>query len=135
MAAGRWAAALPAAQDRVASVGFCWGGGTSFALATAWPELRGAVVYYGTSPDSTALADVRARVLGLYAGDDARVLATVPPAQRVMRELRKPYEVHVYAGAGHGFARDQAGRNGANARAIAQAWPRTVAFLRQVLGR
>jgi len=135
MAAGRWAAALPAAKDRIASVGFCWGGSTSFALATVWPELKGAVVFYGTSPDSAALANVRARVLGLYAGDDARVLATVPAAQRVMQGLRKPYEVHTYAGAGHGFARDQAGRDGANARAIAQAWPRAIAFLRQTLGR
>jgi len=135
MAAGRYAAALPAARDRIASVGFCWGGSTSFALASVWPDLKAAVVYYGTSPDSAALANVRARVLGLYAGDDARVLATVPGAQREMGRLRKPYEVHTYAGAGHGFARDQAGRDGANARAIAQAWPRTIAFLRQALGR
>lgn len=134
MAAGRYAAALPAANGRIASVGFCWGGSTSYALATVWPELRGAVVYYGTSPDSAALANVRARVLGLYAGDDARVLATVPPAQATMQALRKPYEVHTYEGAGHGFARDQAGREGANARAIAQAWPRTLSFLREVFG-
>jgi carboxymethylenebutenolidase len=135
MAAGRYAAALPAAQDRIASVGFCWGGSTSFALATVWPELRGAVVYYGTSPDSAALANVRARVLGLYAGDDARVGATVPGAQREMQRLGKPFEVHSYEGAGHGYLRDQAGREGANARATAQAWPRTIAFLREVLGR
>ena len=135
MAAGRYAAALPAARDAIASVGFCWGGSTSFALATVWPDLRGAVVYYGTSPDSAALAAVRARVLGLYAGDDARVLATVPAAQATMQRLGKPYEIHTYDGAGHGFARDQSGRDGANARAIAQAWPRTIAFLREVLGR
>ncbi len=135
MAAGRYAAALPAARDRIASVGFCWGGTTSFALATVWPELKGAVVYYGTSPDSAALANVRAKVLGLYGGDDARVGATVPGAEREMRRLGKPFEVHSYDGAGHGFLRDQAGRDGANARAAAQAWPRTIAFLREVLGR
>lgn len=135
MAAGRYAAALPAAKDRIAVVGFCWGGSTSFALATVWPDLKGAVVYYGTSPDSAALANVRARVLGLYGGDDARVGATVPGAQREMQRLRKPFEVHSYAGAGHGFLRDQVGRDGANARASAQAWPRTIAFLREVLGR
>lgn len=135
MAAGRYAAALPAARDRIASVGFCWGGSTSFALATAWPDLAAAVVFYGTSPDSAALANVRARVLGLYGGDDARVGATVPGAEREMRRLGKPFELHTYEGAGHGFARDQAGRDGANARALAQAWPRTIAFLREVLGR
>ena len=35
-----------------------------------------------SSPDSAALGNVRARVLGLYAGEDARVDATVPGAQR-----------------------------------------------------
>jgi carboxymethylenebutenolidase len=135
MAAGRYAAALPAARDRIASVGFCWGGSTSFALATVWPELRGAVVYYGTSPAREALAGVRARVLGLYGGDDGRVDATVPDAQEEMRRLGKPYEVHTYEGAGHGFLRQQDGRDGANLRASRAAWPRTVAFLRDVLGR
>lgn len=136
MAAGRYGAALPAArQGRVGSVGFCWGGSASFALATAWPELRAAVVYYGTSPDSASLANVRAPVLGLYAGDDARVNTTVPPAQAEMRRLGKRYEVATYEGAGHGFLRQQDGREGANLRASAAAWPRTVAFFREVLGR
>ena len=45
------------------------------------------------------------------------------------------YEVATYEGAGHGFLRDQAGREGANGRAAAQAWPRTIAFFREVLGR
>ena len=135
MAAGRYAAALPAARDRIASVGFCWGGSTSYALATAWPELRGAVVYYGTSPAREALTNVGARVLGLYAGDDARVNATVPDAVEEMRRLGKPYEVNTYDGAGHGFLRQQDGRDGANLRAARAAWPRTVAFLRDVLGR
>jgi carboxymethylenebutenolidase len=135
MAAGRYAAALPAARDRIASVGFCWGGSTSYALATAWPELRGAVVYYGTSPSREALANVGARVLGLYAGDDARVNATVPDAREEMRRLGKAYEVNTYEGAGHGFLRQQDGREGANLRAARAAWPRTIAFLRDVLGR
>jgi carboxymethylenebutenolidase len=135
MAAGRYAAALPAARDRIAVVGFCWGGSTSFALATVWPELRGAVVYYGTSPAREALANVRAGVLGLYAGDDARVDATVPDAQAEMRRLGKPFEVNTYEGAGHGFLRQQDGREGANLRAARAAWPRTLAFLRDALGR
>ena len=50
-----------------------------------------------------------------------------------MKELA--YDVHTYEGAGHGFLRDQAGREGANGRAAAQAWPRTIAFFREVLGR
>jgi dienelactone hydrolase len=50
-----------------------------------------------------------------------------------MSKLGKSYEPHVFEGAGHGFLRDQAGRNGANLRAAQTAWPRTVAFLSDAL--
>jgi dienelactone hydrolase len=39
----------------------------------------------------------------------------------------------VYDGAGHGFLRDQNGRDGSNMKATQQAWPATVAFLRERL--
>lgn len=134
-AAALYATALPAARNAVGSIGFCWGGSQSFAFATTLPSLRGAVVYYGASPAADALPRVGAVVLGLYGGDDARVNATVEPARREMARLGKRYEVETYDGAGHGFLRDQAGRDGANRRAAERAWPRTVAFLRRVLGR
>lgn len=133
-AAARFATALPAATDRYAVIGFCWGGRTSFAYATHQPALGAAVVYYGGSPDTAALANVRAPVLGLYGGDDARVNATVPAAEREMQRLGKRYVVQTYDGAGHGFLRAQGGREGANLRASQQAWPATVAFLKEALG-
>src|SRR5207245_4232634 len=110
---------LPSANGKVATIGFCWGGGRSFAYAAAQPALDAAVVYYGTSPENAALAAVHAPVLGLYAGDDARVDATVPPAETEMKRLGKSYETHTYDGAGHGFLRAQTGRDGANAMATA----------------
>jgi carboxymethylenebutenolidase len=134
-AAARYGRSLPAASGAVGTVGFCWGGGVSFTMAYALEGIRGAVVYYGTSPDSAALAGVRAPVLGLYAGEDAHVGATVPPAQAVMQRLGKRYEVATFDGAGHGFLRQLAGQNGANQRAAEQAWPRTIAFFRETLGR
>jgi carboxymethylenebutenolidase len=134
IATARHGMALPAALPRVATIGYCWGGSASFALATAWPDLGAAVVYYGSSPADSLLGAIRAPVLGLYAGDDARVNATVPPAQAAMQRLGKRYEVETYEGAGHGFLRQQAGRDGANLRATQQAWPRMVAFLRETLG-
>ena len=72
-------------------------------------------------------------MLGHYGGDDERVDATVPPAQAEMKKLGKSFEVHTYDGAGHGFLRDQSGRDGANLKATQQAWPRTVAFLKEKL--
>jgi carboxymethylenebutenolidase len=128
-----FAVKLPAANGKSASLGFCWGGERSFAYATAQPALRGAVVYYGVSPEAADLARIKAPVLGLYGSDDERVNATVGPAEAEMKKLGKTYEVHTYEGAGHGFLRAQSGRDGANLKATQQAWPRTIAFLRQVL--
>jgi carboxymethylenebutenolidase len=132
-AAAAYAAGLPAATSAVGVVGFCWGGSTSFRMATEWPELDAAVVYYGSSPADEALHAVEAPVLGLYGGNDARVNATIPPAQATMEALGKSFEVQVYEGAGHGFLRQQDGQEGANLEASRQAWPRTIAFFREHL--
>ena len=136
-AVGRYGMSLPAAEQRYGIVGFCWGGGVSFAHAVWSPAgLGGAVVYYGTSPSPLgSLSAVRVPVLGLYAGDDARVGATVPPADSAMRALGKSFEPHTFAGAGHGFLRQQSGKDGANLSATRQAWPLTIAFFRRTLGR
>ena len=128
-----WAIKLPAANGKSATIGFCWGGGTSFDYAAAQPGLNAAVVYYGVSPAAADLAKVKAAVLGLYGGDDARVDATIPPAEAEMKRLGKIYEPHIYEGAGHGFLRAQADRDGANLKATRQAWPRTIAFLKDRL--
>lgn len=132
-AASLYGKGLPAAKERIATIGFCWGGARSFQYATAQSDLGAAVVYYGTSPDSDALGAIRAPVLGLYGGDDARVNATVGPAEEKMKELGKTYVTHTYPGAGHGFLRAQDGRDGANLAASKKAWPATIEHLKKYL--
>jgi carboxymethylenebutenolidase len=134
-AVGRYGMALPAALPRYGVVGFCWGGGTSFAHAVASPEhLDAAIVYYGTSPATAQLVNVKAPVLGLYGGNDARVDATIPPADSAMKAMQKVFEPHIFPGAGHGFLRAQHDSTGANGRATAEAWPLTIGWLRKYLG-
>ncbi|HET9024467.1 MAG TPA: dienelactone hydrolase family protein [Burkholderiaceae bacterium] len=135
-AVGQYGMSLPAAERRYGTVGFCWGGSTSFMHAVMSPPgLGAAVVYYGGSPADSLLASVKVPVLGLYGGEDARVGATVPPAVAAMRALGKTFEPHTFAGAGHGFLRQQEGAGGANLSASRQAWPATLAFFRTHLGR
>jgi carboxymethylenebutenolidase len=128
-----WAAKEPAGNGHLATVGFCWGGGVSFASAARRPGLKAAVVYYGVSPDSAMLQEVAAPVLGLYGGDDARVTSTVPAARKALAARHMHYEVHVFEGAGHGFLRQQGDRDGANRNATRQAWPLTLKFLKRHL--
>jgi len=129
-----YALTIPAASGEIGVVGYCWGGSASFNYAVHQPELGAAVVYYGTSPaDASAYRSISAPVLGLYGEDDQRVNATIPTARDAMSPLGKTYEVEIYLGAGHGFLRAQADREGANRRATEQAWPRTIAFFRRHL--
>lgn len=128
-----YAVKLPAANGKSASIGFCWGGSRSFHYASVQPELNAAVVFYGASPDAKDFATVKAPVLGLYGGDDARVNATIEPASAEMKRLGRSYEVEIYEGAGHGFLRAQGGRE-ANWKATQKAWPRMLEFLRKHTG-
>ena len=122
---------LPASNGKTATIGFCWGGARSFDYATKQPGLSAAVVYYGTSPSDDALKNVTAPVLGHYGSDDARVNKTIEPAQAAMKAAGKTYIPHIYEGAGHGFLRQQDGKDGANLKAAQQAWPETVKFIRE----
>lgn len=136
-AVARYGMALPAAVPRYGIVGFCWGGGVSFAHAVHSPSLGASVVYYGTSPSTDRLASVRAPVLGLYGENDARVNTTIPPADSALRAQGKTYAHQIFPGAGHGFLRAQDGPQtapGANLAATKEAWPRTIAWFRKYLG-
>jgi carboxymethylenebutenolidase len=128
-----FALALPSASDKCAVIGFCWGGGVSFAYAAHQPSLSAAVVFYGTPPNKAAMSGVACPVLGLYGKDDGRISLTVPATIQAMSELKKDYQPHIYTGAGHGFLRQQSARNGANLAASQQGWAETIAFLQKNL--
>lgn len=128
-----YALKLPSANGKTATIGFCWGGARSFAYASAQTGLNAAAVYYGSAPEIKDLASIKAPVLGLYGSDDARVNATIDTTRAEMKKLGKVYDVNIYEGAGHGFLRNQTGREGANLKATQQAWPKTVEFLQKNL--
>ena len=134
-AAARYAMAFPSAEKKYGVLGFCWGGGVAFEHAVHAPTLGAAVLYYGTSPKTETLSSVKAPILGLYGGEDARVVMTIPPADSALHAQGKTFKHTVYDGATHGFLRDQGGAAGANLRATQQAWPATLAWLHEYLGR
>ncbi len=77
-AAADYALKFPAANGKLAVIGFCWGGGQSFLFATERKNLSAAFVFYGPPPPNESLAGITAPVYGFYAGNDARISATVP---------------------------------------------------------
>ena len=100
-----YAKKLPASNGKLAVVGFCWGGGKSFAFATHRKDLNAAFVFYGPGPDTKELAKITAPVYAFYAGNDSRIGATVPATTEAMKAAGKKYEPVSYEGAGHGFMR------------------------------
>jgi carboxymethylenebutenolidase len=89
----------------VGIIGFCWGGGQSFRYATNSPELKAFVVCYGPAPNAADMPKIRAKGLGVYAENDARINAGLPDAAAAMRAAGKAYPYAVYPGVGHGFLR------------------------------
>lgn len=98
-----YAKKLPAANGKIAVAGFCWGGGQSFRFATNRKDLSAAFVFYGPPPKD--VSPITAPVYGFYAGEDARIDATIPDTQEAMKKAGKKYDPVTYAGAGHGFMR------------------------------
>ena len=104
-AAADYGKKLPAANGKLAVAGFCWGGGKTFAFATHRADLSASFVFYGPPPPAADMAKINAPVYGFYAGNDARISATIPQATSDMRASGKKYDPVTYDGAGHGFMR------------------------------
>lgn len=129
-AAADYARSIPAANGKIAVVGFCWGGGKSFAFAAHRKDLSAAFVFYGPAPAD--VTPITAPVYGFYGGNDARISATVPAAVAAMKAAGKRYEPVIYDGAGHGFMRtgeDPTNAVPANKSARAQGFARLVSLL------
>jgi carboxymethylenebutenolidase len=126
---------LPAANGTLAVVGFCWGGGKSFAFAAHRHDLAAAFVFYGPAPAD--VSSVTAPVYGFYAGNDARIDATVPGTADAMKAAGKTYDPVTYDGAGHGFMRageDPTNSVAGNKSAREQGYARLVKLLRSLKG-
>ena len=117
---------LPAAAKKLFVTGFCYGGGQTFRFATNRSDLAAAMVFYGGPPEKDAMARIKAPVFGFYAGNDARIDATIPDTEAAMKAAGKTYEPVTYEGAGHGFMRagEQPDATPANAKARTESWDR-----------
>lgn len=117
-----------ARPDDIGVIGFCWGGGQSFRYATNAPALKAFVVCYGPSPNPTDMAKIRAKGLGVYGENDARIDADLPAAAAAMRSAGKDYPYRVYPGVGHGFLRTREKPEVADS-----AWSAVIRFFRAQL--
>ena len=121
-----YAGKIPASNGKLFVTGYCWGGGQSFRFATHRTGLAAAFVFYGPPPPKEAMANITAPVYGFYAGNDARIDATLPDTREQMKAAGKTFDPVTYEGAGHGFMRagEAPDASDANRRARDEAWAR-----------
>ncbi len=130
-AAADYGKKLPSADGKLYVGGFCWGGGKSFLFATHRSDLSAAFVFYGPPPPADAMKNITAPVYGFYAGNDARISATIPQTQADMKAAGKTYDPVTYDGAGHGFMRagESPDADAANSAARSEGFQRLVKLL------
>lgn len=119
-----------AGAPRIASLGWCFGGGWSLNAALLFPnELNAAVIYYGQVTDNEAnLRRLNVPILGIFGNEDKAIpVESVKSFEKALMNLEKNYDIEIYPGVGHAFA-NPTGTN-YNAEAAGKAWEKTVAFL------
>ena len=123
-------------KDRIASIGWCMGGGYSFNVALQEPTLAADVINYGhLASDPASLKKINASILGIFGGQDRGIsVDDVKKFEQSMKQLGKKVEIVIYPNAGHAFENPN-NKAGYRADDAADAWKRTVNFLAQALGK
>src|SRR5918996_3418101 len=117
--------------SRIASLGWCFGGGQSLQLALNSEDhpLAATIIYYGNLVnDTAALSKIKWPVLGIFGDQDQAIpVDSVMQFQQALNEIGVTNEIYIYPGVGHAFA------NPSNAnyapKETADAWQKTLAFL------
>jgi carboxymethylenebutenolidase len=117
--------------ERVASLGFCFGGTQSMYMGTRNPGLAAVVIFYGPGPiqDTSQLGSMRQAgpVLGIYGQEDGNIpVDQVRRFEKALNSKNVANTITIYPGVGHAFVKSNTYRNGAQAE---QAWKQMVQFL------
>jgi carboxymethylenebutenolidase len=120
-------------SSRIASLGWCFGGGQSLQLALNSEEnpLAATVLYYGDLVlDEEELSKIQWPVLGIFGDqDDSIPVENVTKFEQALNSTGVPNEIYIYEGVGHAFA-NPSGDNYAPEQ-TADAWNKTLAFLKK----
>jgi carboxymethylenebutenolidase len=130
----QYLASLPNVNSsRIASLGWCFGGGQSLQLALNSEQnpLAATVIYYGNLVnDTNELSKINWPVLGIFGDQDQSIpVESVNAFEQALNETGITNEIYIYPGVGHAFA-NPSGDNYAPAE-TADAWEKTLAFLKK----
>ena len=120
--------------DRIASIGWCMGGGYSLDVALTEPTLRAAVINYGhLATDPAMLKKINASILGIFGGQDRGIpVDDVKKFEKTLKDMGKDVTIVIYPDAGHAFENPN-NKAGYRPNDAADAWNRTVKFFAEKL--
>jgi carboxymethylenebutenolidase len=118
---------------KVASLGWCFGGGKSLQFALSGEPLDATIIYYGQLvTDQEQLRAIKQPVLGIFGEKDASIpTSTVRTFDQTLDALKIENDIRIYPNVGHAFA-NPSGMNYAP-EATKDAWDRTLRFLEEHL--
>ncbi len=113
-------------------VGYCFGGGMCWMLATNSADIGASNPYYGPPPDPIdQIQNLAGPVLAFYGATDDRINQNIPAIEAAIAKYGKTYTKEIYAGAGHAFNNDTG--TAYNEAAAKDAYTKSVAFFMENL--
>jgi len=128
--------------NRIAAIGYCFGGTTVLELARSGAEIAGVVSFHGglDTPTPADAKNIKAKVLTLHGADDPGVTAEhVAAFQEEMRKGDVDWYFVAYGDAVHSFTQKKAGTdkskgNAYNEKADKRSWEHMKSFFREIFG-
>jgi carboxymethylenebutenolidase len=119
--------------SRIASIGWCFGGGQSLQLALNSQDhpLAATIIYYGqVVNDTNEISKIKWPVLGVFGDQDQSIsVDSVKAFEQALNETGVTNEIYIYPGVGHAFANPS--NDNYAPQETADAWKKTLAFLKK----
>lgn len=101
-------------RNRIAAIGYCFGGGTVLELARSGAAIAGVVSFHGNldTPNPGDAKNIKAKVLVLHGADDPYVPDTqVEAFEQEMKTAGVDWQLIAYGGTVHSFTNPEAGND------------------------
>jgi dienelactone hydrolase len=127
-------------QQRLAAIGYCFGGSSALELARSGTDVRGVVSFHGilSSPTPQDAKNIKAKVLVLHGADDPFVKPEeVAAFQDEMRNAKTDWQFISYGNSVHRFTNPEAGNDNSkgaayNEKADKRSWEAMKTFFGEI---
>jgi dienelactone hydrolase len=129
--------------QKLAAIGFCFGGTTVLELAYSGADVKGVVSFHGglTAPKPDDLKNIKASILVLHGAEDSHIKPEeIKAFQDGMRQAGADWQMVYYGGAVHSFANPKAGSDKSKGvaydpKAAARSWQHMRLFLKELFAK